>query len=64
MQFKQGEGEQSPAAVDLQHGSGGDWLGVQRKVVIITGGASGLGNACATQLADQGARCVLLSDSE
>jgi hypothetical protein len=35
-----------------------DWLELDGKVALITGGASGLGSACATELARHGVKCV------
>ena len=37
-----------------------DWLELDGKVALITGGASGLGSACATELARHGVKCVLV----
>ena len=39
-----------------------DWLELDGKVALITGGASGLGSACATELARHGVKCVAVAD--
>lgn len=57
-QFKQGQQGEDKAAPAARP-STEDWLELDGKVIIITGGASGLGNACGEELAARGAKCAV-----
>lgn len=56
-QFKQGESGE-PTTASERGATADNWLQLDGKVVVITGGASGLGSECGEELAALGAKCV------
>ncbi|HET8576989.1 MAG TPA: SDR family NAD(P)-dependent oxidoreductase, partial [Methylomirabilota bacterium] len=52
-----------PPAEGEGWGEGGDWMRFEGKVVLVTGAASGIGEATARRFAREGAR-VALNDAE